>query len=170
LEESDKMKKIIYILTSLIMLIAFTSCDEDEEYISPTEQAENNIEIIIKAINENNTLMIKEMLSEDVISDCSDIDSRLDKMLEFVDGEIVSYDEPVGSACGSIEKKDTGAKIKSLTTNKGTEYYIAIKEWYSYDEAPEQVGVYNITIKNLSELALDSESTEAIFRLLNSSN
>lgn len=161
-------RKIIYFFTALLVFIAFTACDEDEEYISPTEQAENNVEIIINAINENNTLMIKEMLSEYIISDCSDIDSRLDKMLEFVDGEIVSYDEPVGSACGSNEKKDAGAKIKSLTTDKGTEYYIAIKEWYSYDEAPEQVGVYNITIKNLSESALDSESTEAVFRLLSS--
>lgn len=165
------MRNIVAVIVTLLLLFPLSSCDiassnEESEYISPSKQAENNLVTLVEAINEQDVSAIKKLLSNYVVSNHEDIDSSICEMLSFVDGEIVSYDEPFGSACGGAEKKDTGAKIKCFVTDKETEYYIAIKQWYSYDEQPEQIGVYNITIKNLSMLSRDPESPDAIFRLV----
>ena len=166
------MRNIIILVITLMLCLC--SCEinstySQDEYISPSKQAENNLVTIIESINKRDSSVIKNLLSSYLISNYEDIDSRIDKMLEFIDGEIVSYDEPFGSACGDFEKKDTGAKVRCLVTDNGTEYYIAIKQWYSYDEQPEQVGIYNITVKNLSILSSDPESINAIFRLIEES-
>ncbi len=136
----------------------------ESEYITPSQKAENDLEKILKSINEHDSESIKVLLSE-TVRDSIDVDSEINQMFEFFDGDIVSYDNPFGSATGSSEKKDAGAKVQSLKTDKGTEYYIAIKEWYSYDEHPEQVGIYNITVKNTSILSSELESDNAVYRL-----
>ncbi len=65
----------------------------------------------------------------------------------------------------ALKKKDTSARIRCFITDKGTEYYIGIKRWYSYDEQPEQVGIYYIHVKNLSMLSGNPESIDAEFEL-----
>lgn len=163
-----------FVLLITAITVTLTGCSifdktDYDEYISPSNQAENNLVTIVEAINKQDSSAIKQLLSSNLVSNHEDIDSRIDEMIDFIDGEIISYDDPFGSACGGFEKKDTGAKIQCLLTDNGTEFYIAIKQWYSYDEQPEQVGVYNITVKNLSMLSSDPESTDAIFRLMEES-
>lgn len=159
------LKKICIVIISVTTLL-LTGCNFDgEEYKTPTQQAEDDLIIVIDSINNQDTLSIKKLMSDYVIDNNNDIDLAIDKMLEFIDGKIVSYDEPFGTAAGSMEKKDTGAKIEHFTTDKGTEYYIATKQWHRYDEHPEQEGIYNITVKNLSELSKNPDSEEAVFRL-----
>ena len=48
---------------------------------------------------------IKKLLSSYCLANTEDIDSKISEMFELIDGEIVSYDEPFGSTCGSFEKK-----------------------------------------------------------------
>ena len=88
----------------------------NDEYISPSKQAENNLVTIVEAINKQDSYAIKQLLSSHLVSNHEDIDSRIDEMINFIDGEIISYDEPFGSACGGFEK-DTGAKIQCLLTD-----------------------------------------------------
>ncbi len=164
------MRRISNLVMGIILCAFAVACGGDssssrDDYMSPTEQAEANLEIIIESIDNQDSEAIKDLLSDYFISNCKDVDSKLDEMIKFIDGDIISYDEPFGSACGSIEEKDAGAKIECFTTTKGTEYYIAIKQWHRYDEQPEQVGIYSITVKNLSMLYSDPESKEAVFRL-----
>ena len=159
------LKKICIVIVSVTTLL-LTGCNFDgEEYKTPTQQAKDDLIIVIDSINNEDTLSIKKLLSDYVIDNNNDIDLAIDKMLEFIDGEIVSYDEPFGTAAGSMEKKDTGAKIEHFTRDNGTEFYIATKQWHRYDEHPEQEGMYNITVKNLSELSKNPDSEEAVFRL-----
>lgn len=150
-----------------VFLAACGGCSSNskKEYLSPSYQARANLEIIIQAINDQDSETIKGLLSGYFIDHCTDVDLKLDEMIAFIDGEIISYDKPFGAACGGFEKKDSSAKIKCFTTDQGTEYYIGIKEWYRYDEQPEQVGIYHITVKNLTKLSEDPESKEAVFRL-----
>ena len=162
------MRKIILII-GLLCSFFISSCGANKqhtesEYTTPSQKAENDLEKILKSINENDTESIKVLLSK-TVCDSIDVDSEINQMFEFIDGDIVSYDSPFGSATGSTEKKDAGAKVQSFKTDKGTEYYIAIKEWYSYDEHPEQVGIYNITVKNTSLLSSEFESDNAVYRL-----
>ncbi len=152
-------------LTSALACVALLTACSDSDYVSPSNQARNDLITIVESINEQDSTAIKNLLSSYLLANVKDIDSSIDEMFEFIDGEIVSYDKPFGSECGSFEKKDTGAKIQSFVTDKGTEYYIGTNQWYRYDEHPEQVGIYNITVKNLSMLSDDPESTDAIFRL-----
>jgi hypothetical protein len=163
------MKKIL-LFPIMILLVFISACTETKgdhstnESMTPSQKAENDLEIIIKSINEHDTDSIKALLNK-TVCDSIEVESEINQMFEFIDGDIVSYDNPFGSATGSSEKKDAGAKIQSLKTDKGTEYYIAIKEWYSYDENPEQIGIYNITVKNNSIISSESESDNAVYRL-----
>ena len=149
MEESDKMKKIIYILTSLIMLISFTSCDE--EYKPPDQIATETQAEIMDCFLNGNQERIKEMLCERC-KNLPDIDEQVKKAFEFIDGEIVSYNEDHwGSACGASERKDMGGHTSEIITDKGTEYTIGYKAWLTNEENPDLVGVYLISVKNDTE-------------------
>ncbi len=137
----------------------------ESEYMTPTEKAESDLMMIVKSINDRNADAIRSLLSRSVCNSV-DADSKINEMFEFIDGEIVSYDDPFGSAAGSMEKKDAGARIESFRTDKDTDYYIGIKEWYSYKEQPDQVGIYNIIVKNNSALSGGSDSENAVYRLV----
>jgi hypothetical protein len=151
LEESDKMKKIIYILTSLMMLIAFTACDDDSEYKPPDQIATETQAEIMDCFLNGNQERIKEMLCARC-KNLPDIDEQVKKAFEFIDGEIVSYNEDHwGSACGASERKDMGGHTSEIVTDKGTEYTIGYKAWLTNEENPDLVGVYLISVKNDTE-------------------
>lgn len=151
MEESDKMKKIIYILTSLIMLISFTSCDE--EYKPPDQIATETQAEIMDCFLDGDQERIKEMLCERC-KNLPDIDEQVKKAFEFIDGEIVSYNEDHwGSACGASERTDMGGHTSEIITDKGTEYRIGYKAWLTNEENPDLVGVYLINVRNITELA-----------------
>lgn len=150
MEESDKMKKIIYILTSLIMLISFTACD-DENYKPPDQIATETQAEIMDCFLNGNQERIKEMLCERC-KNLPDIDEQVKKAFEFIDGEIVSYDEEHrASSVGASERKDMGGHVSEVITDKGTEYEIGYKAWLTNEENPDLVGVYLICVKNMTE-------------------
>jgi len=74
-------------------------------------------------------------------------------MIDFIDGKIVSYDEPFGDAMGSHEKKACGGQITSIITEQGTEYTIAFSGWLTYDKDESRIGVEGIRVVNVTERA-----------------
>ncbi len=145
----------VLLLTSAILLL--TGCSVlDEifnkktsgEYKSPNTLAkERQTEIMECFINKDGETL-KSFFSEYVIENYPDLDTQIEASLDFLDGEIVSYDEPFPSACGSREEKGYGAKTRNIITDKGTEYTIGFKGWLTNDKEPHKVGVTLIGIRN----------------------
>ena len=150
MEESDKMKKIIYILTSLIMLISFTSCDEDEEYKTPDQLAKERQTEIMECFINKDKETLKSFFSEYVINKYPDIDSQIDEAFNFLDGEIGSYDEPDSSASGPSDRKSYGGTTLNILTDKETEYRISFTGWLSNCEQPDKVGIIRVKIANMT--------------------
>ncbi len=123
---------------------------EDTEYKSPDHLAIEHQSKIMDCFINKDPEPIKSLLSEYIIKKYPDIDEQINKAFNFLDGEIVSYDEPFPSACGASEQKSYGSRTRHIITDKGTEYKIAFKGWYSYDKEPERVGITSIGVENIT--------------------
>lgn len=146
------MKRVIFNATLslmiFIMTIFSTGCLGSGDYKSPTKLAkERQTEIMECFINKDGETL-KGFFSEYVLENYPYIDKQIEAAFDFLDGEIVSYDEPFPGAVGSFEKKDYGATTRNIITDKGTEYTIGFKGWYAYDKEPDKVGITVITITN----------------------
>lgn len=167
------MKRVIFnaalSLMMFIMAVFSTGCLSSKEYKSPGNLAkEHQTEIMECFINKDGETL-KGFFSEYVLENYPDIDKQIEAAFDFLDGEIVSYDEPFPSASGSYEKKDYGATTRNIITDKGTEYSIGFKGWYAYDKEPDKVGITVIVVRNETikeELDRDGvENASKLFRL-----
>jgi len=144
------IKRIIYILTSLMMLITFISCDEDEEYKTPDQYAKERQTEIMECFINKDKETLKGVFSEYVINKYPDIDSQIDEAFNFFDGEIVSYDEPNSSASGPSDKKSYGGTTLNIFTDKETKYKISFTGWLSNSEQPDKVGIIRVKVANMT--------------------
>ncbi|MCR5143632.1 MAG: DUF5104 domain-containing protein [Ruminococcus sp.] len=148
-------KRIINLM--IVIIIMLSSCGKISDNKTPDQQAlEVQNQIMECFVNEDKET-IKTLFSEDIIQK-NDIDSQIEDAFEYIDSEIISYDEPKTGETGNIEKKDYGARTTNIITKNGTKYCIGFKGWYSYNEIPEKVGVYCIAVYN--ETLEDSLSKE----------
>jgi len=146
---SDKMKKIITIL--IVNIMAFStlcSCDS-REYKTPTQQAEEMQTEIMKCFENEDKETLKSFFSEYTV-DNFDLDSQIDEAFDFIDGKIISYDEPFGRADGSSERKAYGATTKNIITDKGIKYEIDFAGRLTDREEPDNIGVASIKIIDLT--------------------
>lgn len=142
----------------LLVLLVMSACDsigklfgkENTEYKSPNHLAIEHQSKIMECFINKDPEPIKSLLSEYIIKKYPNIDEQIDKAFNFLDGKIVSYDEPFPSACGAREQKAYGSRTRHIITDKGTEYKIAFKGWYSYDKEPERVGITSIGVENIT--------------------
>lgn len=118
------------------------------EYISPDKLAIQHQSKIMECFINRDPEPIKNLMSGFAVENSPDIDGQIVRAFDFLDGEIVSYDKPFPSACGAREQKDYGAETRYVITDKGTEYTIGFKGWYSYDKDPEKVGITAIWVFN----------------------
>lgn len=153
----------------IIITIFSTGCLSSKEYKTSSKLAfEYQTEIMECFINKDGETL-KVFFSEYVLENYPNIDKQIEAAFDFLDGEIVSYDEPFTSGAGSLEKKSYGAKTQHIITDKGTEYTIGFKGWYTYDKEPNKVGITVIVVRNETikeELDRDGiENASKLFRL-----
>ena len=145
------LKKAMNYFMTLLMLVSFTSCDEDEEYKTPDQLAKERQTEIMECFVNKDKETLKSFFSEYVINKYPDIDSQIDEAFNFLDGEIVSYDEPNTSASGPSDRKSYGGDTRNIVTTQNTEYRIIFRGRLTSDEEPEKIGVRCITVINMTE-------------------
>jgi len=143
-------RKIIYFFTALLVFIAFTSCDENEEYKTPDQLAKERQTEIMECFINKDKETLKGFFSEYVINKYPDIDSQIDEAFNFLDGEIVSYDEPNSRASGPSDRKSYGGTTLNIFTDKDTKYKISFTGWLSNSEQPDKVGIIRVKIANMT--------------------
>ena len=160
------MKRFLLILLAF-MIVLSSGCSGFGEYRSPGNLAKELQSEIMECFVKKDGETLKSFFREYIIENYSDIDEQIKAAFDFLDGEIISYDEPFSSASGSHDKKDYGATTRNIITDQGTEYIIAFKGWLSNDKEPDKVGTTVIVIQNktMKDRLEEDENASQLFRV-----
>ena len=150
-------KVFICILISLTLL--FVSCGNTDNK-DPNKEAIQTGEDIIKCIKSQNANEIKDMFCSYVLSYKKNIEKEIESAFAFIDGEIVSYDEPFPMTVGSQKAKSYGARIDNVKTDKGTTYTISFHGEFRNENDKSVEGVRYIKIINETKKAHSSDKIE----------
>lgn len=156
-----KMRRSIKIFIILLFVSFLTSCfssNSQEKESFPTGATAKALAIdIFDCFFKEDEEKLKSYFSP-YIQNTYDIDSQIEEAFTFIDGEILSYDEPKGEATGShVEngewvKRTLSGKIKNIKTDKEQTYEIIIKYFAIEKNNPDKVGCSGILIKNMNQV------------------
>ena len=125
---------------------------EEKEYKTPLMMASRQGEEIMGYVVKKDKEGLKSMFSK-YVTENYDLDKEIDEFFEFIDGEIVSYDEPDGDETGVVDSPDEsgkikriGGKIKNIKTSKGRNYSIYFNNYYLYNPNKDRVGMDSIGV------------------------
>ncbi len=147
-------KRIWFFIISMIVVTIFLmSCmltsDEDKEQITPARLAKERQNEIMGCFINKDKETLKSFFSESAIENYP-IDEQIDEAFNYLDDEIVSYDEPFPYAGGPVGRRYYGADTKHIITDKGTEYKIVFNGKLEFDENPKEIGVNSIKVIDMS--------------------
>lgn len=148
------MKKIFILLSILINLFAFTSCNSNN--INPKSEVNNMLDSLIIALENNDETAIKNLFalevqnhSEKLYNKSEDFDSQIKKMVDYFDGDVISYEKIRVLAEGEqvengeiVYSRVGNARCDSVVTSKDT-YIISFSAIFVDDEQ-ENEGIWRI--------------------------
>ncbi len=153
-----KTMKITGRILLVLLLLTLSSCTKPTSDTSssqksqpPAEVAKNYMAQIINCFENDDKNSMKKLMSDYIIEDDTQLDNEIEEALNFIDGKIVSYDEPFGDAMGSHEKKECSGRVTNIITQNGTEYSISFTGWLIYDTDESKIGVEGIRVVNVTE-------------------
>ena len=144
----------------LLIVLTLTGCsfmDGEEEYQSPKEYATEQSEYIMECIVNKDKEGLKSVFSKH-IAQTHDLDKEIDEFFKFIDGEIISYDEPEGYEGGYTRKdgeyteKELQGRIRNIRTDKKRVYNVSIFIYQINKNNSEKVGVDIITVNDISKV------------------
>lgn len=152
------MRIILLLLASVILILS--SCTSDVgKAKTPEEAAEETIKNVVSCFETKDKETLKSYFSE-AIREEYDLDVQIEAAFEFIDGDILSYGDPVTRAGGPTSDKSYGAYYDDVTTANGTTYKIDFMGKYRYDADPKRNGIKGIRVINMSAVALIEEESE----------
>ena len=150
-----KFKRIFITLTALLILSQLASCGfhrgHRKEYKTPSRQAAELQTKIMDCFVNKDRETLKGFFSKYTMEQCPEIEEQIEEAFTFLDGSIVSYDEPDGDAAGSYDDKSYGADTDHILTERGTEYWITFNGRLTSLRDENQVGVLYIKVVNVTE-------------------
>lgn len=146
--------KIILCVALSVSLCLFSSCKrKTDEHIAPDEQGYLWAKQVIECFKNKDSEALAQLFCTNAQNEF-DLENEIQVLFDFVDGEIVSYDEPSGNAGGGeiapegIVQKGVGGRIENIVTDKGTVYRISFKGYVIFEEDKGSIGICNLGIRN----------------------
>lgn len=147
------LKKVFPYISIFLILLAFAGCSgSDEEYISTGEFSIQQSNDIMAALQSDDTETFKSYLCPKLHDTHPDLDDEIREFFDFIDGDIISYDEPRpapggghSTSKGCVEKYFS-TNIKNIKTSSGMTYNIQYYYHIIYHEHPELLGIEDIDI------------------------
>ena len=151
-----KNQKPLPLLIFLLLSILLTGCrsssyDAEAKYpgaLTATKMSED----IIKYFENKDIESLKSMFCQ-TIQDTHNLDGQIAGAFEFIDGEIISYDEPKGSRGGGEITAEDGwvemalrGRIENIITDTERKYRIIFHSYAIYKEDENKVGITYINI------------------------
>ena len=147
------LKGLVILLLAVIMLTGCSYIEKKSNYQPPLEIATEQSEYIMECVVNKDKEGLKSIFSKHV-AETHDLDKEIDEFFEFIDGDIISYDEPEGNEGGYTrrdgeytEKELTGV-IRNIQTDKGKIYSIGYRSYYIYKSNEDYVGIQIINIRD----------------------
>lgn len=163
MNKTKKLLQLTIICTSALSLTAFLSgcgiLDNVIDNIKRQSELPSNLEIaqeLAACFNDKDTSALKEMLCERS-QDLDDIDEQIQDAFDFIDGNIISFDENVTGSEGKSNRYGTTTEldrffsIDDIVTDTKQEYSIYVSENLIYLNDPKREGITQIIIENESD-------------------
>lgn len=160
------MNKKVLIL--LFFVLVFSSCLKGGSRAkmlslsSDNKDADQRMELILDAIKSKNKDSLKEMFSEEALSETDDIDAGIDYLFEFLEGEDITWKRQKQRVS---EKVDYGDKIKEVKTwyyvdTEKQKYLAFLFEYSAYTGHPDKVGLYALRLIKAEDKETQFESSK----------
>ena len=145
-----KIIKIGLLLGIIMTLLTSCSSNFNKLYIADdSDMAQETINQVIEAISNDDATALRNLFAKNICNEVSDIDKAVLELLEFIQGDIISYNSTTGVHVS--KKSDHGKIVKSVVsyfiieTNED-KYHIAINECVVDTIDKNNVGIYSFNI------------------------
>jgi len=138
------MKRIL-ISIILIVLMLLSSC---RVFISNDLRADARMEQIISAIKGNDKVALKTLFSKKALDEAVDIDSEIDFLFDFIQGDIVSWERDGWASDGKIDHGKRFLMIRfriNIKTDK-EEYRFFVMDYNMDTINPDNEGMYMLEV------------------------
>lgn len=144
------MKKIFVYIMLLITIVTFCSCG-NSNYISPVELGQNQNKIIMEALKKKDKEELKNVLAK-ALQNQENIDEEIDNLMNYIEGNIVSYD--IGAVSSPRGKSDEDGWIyrvydgetQNIITDTGKKYELKFYMYYVNRNHKDYEGVTQIEL------------------------
>ncbi len=154
-----RMKKILIIIPLVLVLILSIRLFNRNKcygiYLTQSNYMEHKSEKLIDYIDDEDIEGLKSMFCEKNKAECN-LDKQIKEALEFIDGDIVSYDRPYGASSeqirdGKVKMSWVTPGIENILTSKGKKYEI----YFDYNIVDgshlEYIGITQIIINDITD-------------------
>ena len=146
-------KKIVSVCLVVILVILSGCINENKDYKTPDQIIKEMSENLVKFVMNEDTEGINALLCPRFKDTNRDIDSQIQGMFDFIEGDIVSYDEPTGAGCGGRSTAEEGwvekltmPNINNIKTTSNKTYQITYVYNFINKEEPDLVVIETINV------------------------
>ena len=147
------MKKILFCIAIFVISIILTLLSGCNSKLSSPQNplgdkskaAEEIGEEVMSCLKSGDAVSLKAMFCDE-LKNSDDFDAKIDEVMGFIDGEIISYKNDGGSG----GREETWEKIRPELTNIETDtgkYYHIYMSVYIKNEDPDKLGMHMFQIK-----------------------
>lgn len=145
------MKKILSYIMILIVIVTLYGCN-DPNYKTPEEIGQMRNETIMEALKAKDKVKLKQGLAKALQSQVN-IDEEINNLINFIDGNIISYDD-IGIASpgrGSSDEKGLiyevyDGETENIVTDKGKRYELEYFMYYVNRNHKDYEGVFQVIL------------------------
>ena len=140
----------------LINIFIFTSCimkGEDMFFYTDDKIAENRMGQVVKALEEQAKVALKNMFSNHSLNDSTDFDENLNRLFNIFQGELNSHDFDYGPVSEKIEygKREKEIKVYFNIDIQEESYSFFLVDYPTNTLNPDNKGLYTLRVTNFEE-------------------
>ena len=143
------MKKILSYIMILIVIVTLYGCN-DPNYKTPEEIGQMKNKTIMEALKAKDKEKLKKVLAK-ALQNQENIDEEINNLINFIDGNIISYDD-IGTASpgkGSSDEKGLiyevyDGETENIVTDTGKKYELEYFMYYVNRNHKDYEGVFQI--------------------------
>ena len=148
---NSRIHRVLILFGLSLMLCGCAS--SSSTYVSPETVVRKQIEIILQAVIDRDEKAIEELFCPYVREHDEQLQEEIIGMFDFIDGDIVSYDEPEiyrnGGTMTPLDgyvERSFGFDVTNIYTSTGKVYSLGHDVYLVFKEKSDYVGVYDITV------------------------
>ncbi len=154
-----KRKPVLIISISLMFTLLLCSCSSGGQsmFTSDRELANSKMEKVLEALGNRDRDALVSLFSDKAIAEAEDFEQSVTELLEFYQGEFVSYHGRHGASTREGNNADgTGRRYKYLNSSYDIEtsegiYRFAIRDYILDTADPDNVGIWSLYIIKMED-------------------